>query len=478
MHFFNFILPNFISMVENKFSLFTLFFVSLFILGCSTIKTSEPSISVREIPLIVQPKSTLNLPISISLKPYFADVEKSIPKKMEGEETFCEGVSYSYKLNRSPIKFSGKANELSYDIPCEYALKLNYCPTCQGWFGKDSSCIIPRIYASCGVGEPMRKMEVGYTSKIGISKNWKFTSNTSLRKINAIDPCKVTFVNYNATDELIEEVTETLEDLEKDIDKAIEEIDIKSTIQDVWKSLNEPFNLNGFGFLHLNPQKIALDKITFNQQTANVNLNLELFPKLNFQSLANPVSTLPSLSNYQEKEGYELLIDIEAQYDSLNSLLRTQLVGKEMLVQGKKVIFDDVKIHSARDQRINLAVTISGSKKGILYLEGTPVFHSITQEISIPDLRFDLKTKSVLLKSAKWLFNSKIEEKIRTATHFSLKPQLAMLKKSIEQELNTEIQPGIQLLGKVNDIEIQDIYPFTHQLYIRVKMMGTMAIKM
>jgi len=453
--------------------LLTVIFVS-----CTTIKTSEPTISAREIPLIVQPKSTLHLPITIDLKPYFNDIEKSIPKKMEGEESFCEGVSYSYKLNRSPIKFSGKSNELSYDIPCEYVLKLNYCPTCQGWFGKDSSCIIPRIYASCGVGEPLRKMEVGYTSKIGISKHWKFTSSTALRKVNAIDPCKVTFVNYNATDALVEEVTITLKELEKDIDKALQAIDLKPQIQEVWNSLNEPFNLQGYGFLHLNPQKIALDQVTFDKQIAKVNLNLELFPKLNFQSVANPTTSLPTLSNYKEKEEYELIIDVEAQYDSLNSLLRTQLVGKEMSVQGKKVIFDDVKIHSARDQRINLAVTISGSKKGVLYLEGTPVFHSLTQEISIPDLQFDLKTRNVLLKSAKWLFNSKIEEKIREASHFSLKPQLAELKKSIEKELNTEMQPGIFLSGKVNDIEIQDIYPFSEQLYIRVKMIGTMAVKM
>ena len=464
-------------MFQNISALFLVVFTSLIFFGCSTIKTSEPLVSVREIPLIVQPKSTLNLPISINLRTYFEDVEKSIPKKMEGDETFCEGVSYSYKLNRSPIKFSGKLNELSYDIPCEYALKLNYCPTCHGLFS-DSSCVVPRVYASCGVGEAMRKMEVGYTSKIGISKQWKFTSSTSLRKINAIDPCKVTFVNYNATDELIEEVTETLEDLEKDIDNAIEDIELKASIQKVWNSLNEPFNLNGYGFLHLNPQKIALDKINFEKQLAKVNLNLELFPKLNFQSLAPPVSTLPTLSDYQEQDGYELLIDIEAQYDSLNTLLRSQLVGKEMLVQGRKVIFDDVKIHSTKDQLINFAVTISGSKKGILYLEGTPVFHSITQEISIPDLKFDVKTRSVLLKSAKWLFNSKIEDKIRAASQFSLKSQLATLKKTIEKELNSEIQPGIQLLGKVNDIEIQDIYPFTHQLYIRVKMIGKMEIKM
>lgn len=460
------------------FKLISLLFVLFFFSNCNTIKTAEPEIAIQDIPLIVQPLSTLHVPLTINLIPHLKEVEKSIPKKLEGEETICEGVSYNYSMNRFPITYYGKGEELSYNVQCEYALKLNYCPSCTELFSSTGSCIIPRVYASCGVGEPMRKMDIQYTSKIGIDKYWKFKSQTTLNNVNALDPCRVTFMNYNATDELLKEVTTVLKDLEGDIDQSISEIDLKPTMQEVWDAMNEPMNLEGYGYLYLNPKKVALDKINFDKTNAHVNLNLQLQPKLNFELLTNKVTTLPSVSNYSSGEGYEIIVDVEADYDSLNSLFRTNIVGQHLDYQGKKIIFEDVKIHSSKNQKLNIALTISGSKKGVLYFEGTPVFHSLTQEISIPDLTFDIKTRSAILKSAKWLFTSKIEEKLREATHFNLKTQLKDLSKLLESELNTEIQEGVFLSGTVKSTEIMDIYPFTEQLYMRIKMKGKLALKM
>ncbi len=458
-------------------SLFLLIGLLLFT-QCGTIKTEQPDISIQDIPLIVQPFSTIHVPLTIDLTPHLKEVEESIPKKLEGEETMCEGVSYSYSLNRFPIKFSGKGEALSYTVQCEYALKLNYCPSCTYLFNTNGSCVIPRVYASCGIGEPMRKMEVKYTSSIGIDKSWKFTSKTNLDKVTAIDPCKVTFVNYNATDELLKKVTITLKELEQDIDQSITEIDLKPMMQEVWGAMNEPMNLSGYGYLYLNPTKVALDKINFDKTYAHVNLNLTLQPKLIFDLQTVVPSPIPSISKYSSGEGYELIVDIEADYDSLNTLFQRNIVGQKMEYQGKKIVFDDVKIHSTKNQKLNIALTISGSKKGILYFEGTPVFHALTQEVSIPDLTFDIKTRSALLKSAQWLFSSKIEEKLRKATHFDLKPQLVELSKLLETELNTELQEGVFLSGTIKSTEIMDIYPFTQQLYLRIKMKGKLALKM
>lgn len=457
---------------------FTYIAIVLLFTQCKTIKTAEPEIAIQDIPLIVQPISTVNIPLSINLAPQLKDVEKSIPKKLDGEEIMCEGVSYSYSINRFPVKFSGKNDVLSYSVPCEYALRLNYCPSCTDLFTAQGSCVTPRVYASCGVGEPMRKLEISYSSKIGIDKNWKLTAQTSLSKVNAVDPCKVTFMNYDATDDLLKEVKTTLKELEKDIDQSISEIDLQPVMQDVWNAMHEPMNLEGYGFLYLNPKKVALGKIHFDKTTANINLNLSLQPKLNFESPISEPVKLPSLSNYKSGEGYELIVDIEANYDSLNTLFQSNIVGQEMVYQGKKIIFEDVKIHSTKNQKLNIALTISGAKKGILYFEGTPVFHSLTQEIAIPDLTFDIKTRSALLKSAKWLFNSKIEEKLREATHFDLKPQLKELSQLLQNELNTEIDKGVFLSGTVKSTEILDIYPFTEQLYLRIKLTGKLALAM
>ena len=47
-------------------------------------------------------------------------------------------------------------------------------------FSSEPYCLTSRIYASCGVGEPMRKIHVGYETEIGVAKNYKLKSKTKL----------------------------------------------------------------------------------------------------------------------------------------------------------------------------------------------------------------------------------------------------------------------------------------------------------
>lgn len=445
--------------------------------SCGTLTPESPDAIVAPVPAIEQPSSHLNIPLTIDLAPYLKEVEASVPKEFNGSEQLCEGVSYSYKVSRKPIVFSGSGNLIRYNVKAAYALNLNYCPGCTYLFNGDGNCIVPRVYASCGVGEAMRNMEISYSGQIGIAKNWRFSSRTTLQKVLPLDPCRVTFVNYDATDHLVEEVSTELKRLEKDIDSTIESIDLKPFVEPVWGALSAPISLSNYGYLHLFPKRLALDELRFRDQHATLNLHLELQPKIRFDALANKANKLPALSDYQHREGMELYIDIESSYDSLSNLLNKSLKGTTMDISGRTVVFEDVRIHSSQHQRIHIAVTISGNKRGTLYFTGTPVFHALTQEISIPDLTFDVKTRNALLKSAKWLFNDRIEAKLRDATHFDLKPEIDKLRKTVETELNTALQPGVHLSGTIEKLEIEDIYPFSHQLYLRIRMVGKLALR-
>lgn len=460
-------------MKHTVLAIFGLFILS----SCKTIVVDQPSVQVVERPQIVQPVSTIHVPVQLNLKPYFDQIEQSIPKKIKGSEQNCEGVSYSYEMFRKPIEFSGRQNQLDYNVRANYSLKLNYCPSCTFTFNSDGNCIIPRVYATCGVNEQLRGMEISYSSAISISNNWSLKSTTKLRAVNPLNPCKITFVNYDATDILVQEVTTELRKKEREIDSTLAGVDLKPMISKVWNALNEPINLKGYGYLHLNPAKIGLDQIQFQKQQANVNLTLEMKPKVNFD-LKGSNQKLPNLSEYVKKDGFEMILDIEARYDSLDQILARHVVGTTMEIKGKQVVFEGVQIHSTQNQKITIAVQISGSKRGTIFFSGTPVFHVITQELSIPDLTFDVKTKSVLLKSAKWLFSDRIEQKMRDACRLNLQKQLQELKNTIETEMNGEIENGVILNGKIHALEIQDVYPFIDQFFIRVLLKGEVELKL
>ena len=154
--------------------------------SCKTINISPPESEDIEIPRIQQPLSNLNLPISIDLTPYLKDTEKSIPKKFNGKEENCSGVSYTYRFERNPILFEGKGPYMTYEVIGKYALNLNYCPECTHLFSNNGTCVIPRVYASCGVSEPMRRVNVAYATMVDITKDYRLKSSTRLTRFETI----------------------------------------------------------------------------------------------------------------------------------------------------------------------------------------------------------------------------------------------------------------------------------------------------
>jgi hypothetical protein len=456
-----------------------LFTITIFLFSCGSIKPEKPINEMQETPQISQPISSVVVPIKINLAPYLKETENSIPKKFTGKEENCEGVSFSYTFFRDPIQFKGNKNSLSFEVDGKYALKLNYCPQCTDLFDSKGNCVVPRIYASCGVNEPLRKITVGYSTQLSISPDYKIKSKTDLQKVETIDPCEITVFKYDATKKLKEEITKALENLEKDIDKEIGKVDLKTQAESAWKTLSNPIPLGKYGFLYSNPSKIGLDNLSFNGNYATFDLSIGLNPMLNTNLIEEKKKTeLPKLSNFTNKEGFVITLDILASYDSLSSILSKEIKGKEIDIKGKKVIFEQMKIFGSSNNKLNFEIEFSGKKEGVLYLNGTPNFDKEQQVISFPDLEFDVKTKSALLKSAKWLFSDKITDMIRLNTVFDLKPHIETVKTTLNKQINTQIQKGISLKGNIQKVEMENIYPSEKQLIIRINSEGKIYLEM
>lgn len=458
--------------------LFRLYMVSFILYSCGPVSPESPAIIVTENTLPEQPISSIKLPIKINLNPIFEETNASVPVKFTGKEQQCEGVSFSYKFLRAPIQFKGVGNKLLFDVDGRYALRVNYCAQCTGIFSTDGHCVVPRLYASCGVDEPMRGVHVGYATSIGVSKDYKLTSKTELRTVKALSPCEMTVFSYDATKTLEEELTKALQDVEKDIDKEISAVDLKPEMEVIWKLLTLPTDMEGYGFLTMHPKNISLSNIYFKGDTAYVNALLHASPTIDLEYKEPKTNKLPPLSKYENRDGFDITMDIHATYDSLSSVLSQNIRGTKIDLSGKEVIFGDIEVHGASDQKLSIKVDFSGKKKGTLYLTGTPVFDAENQFISFPDLNFDVKTKSALLKSAKWLFNTKITNTIRESAAMDLRPYLDSMKVSLNNNLNMELSEGVLMSGKVEDIEIRNIHPLENKLFIRIHSLGKLRLTM
>jgi hypothetical protein len=242
--------------------------------------------------------------------------------------------------------------------------------------------------------------------------------------------------------------------------------------------LAEPTSIDKYGYLSIKPKAISLSDIKFDKKQAFIDLSLTIQPAVTTNPPEYKHSELPKLSEHKRSKGFDIDLDLIASYDSLSSILSSELAGKTVQIKKNEVIFKTIGIEGASNKQLMIKVGFEGSKKGTLYLVGTPIFDSTKQIISFPDLSFDIQTKNALLKSAKWLFSDKITDMMRQNAVFDLNPHLAEMKKTVQKEMNRELTTGVRLSGKVDNLEILNIYPNHYNLIMRVHSTGDMKLAM
>jgi hypothetical protein len=96
--------------------------------------------------------------------------------------------------------------------------------------------------------------------------------------------------------------------------------------------------------------------------------------------------------------------------------------------------------------------------------------------IEVKDLQYDLETKNLLLKTAKWLFNKKIISELNKYTRFPLAAYFDTAKVSMNDWLNKEWTKGIRGSGNVSDLKLTALYAMPQHLLIRSNCVGKLAV--
>ena len=93
-------------------------------------------------------------------------------------------------------------------------------------------------------------------------------------------------------------------------------------------------------------------------------------------------------------------------------------------------------------------------------------------------MAFELESKNLLLKSAKWLFSDKITNAMREQAKFDITPYMEEMKGTLQNELNTELTKGVFLKGKAETLELKEIFPGKDALLLRINTKGELRLSM
>lgn len=439
--------------------------------SCRTIKPEAPSLPDIDIPTVQQPKSEIDIPITAELKNYFRQAETSVPNEYSDSQEPCQGLRYKYMFRRSPFNISGSGNRINLSFQGEYWIDLTYCAKCA--FNK---CVVPKIGASCGVGEPLRKIDVGYSSTFRVLNNYRLSSSTSLVTLNPINRCAVTILNIDVTDRLIDFVRGPLNNLGAKVDEKVAGVDFKPQIQNLWNKVSTEIKLGDFGYLSVNPEALRLSALNLNGSVLNISVGMSAKPVITTESNQQPIAQLPDLSDYTPGNGFNIYLDLLASYDTLTKYVNKEVAGQTINIGRRKFTTTNARVYGIGNQKIVIAVDFKGSRKGTIYLTGTPNYNSISHELTFPDLAFDIKTRDLLLRIAKWLLNEKITTTLREKAKYDFTNILNDSKQKLQNEMNRNLGDNIVLSGQVNDLNIQDIYPAKSRLLLRTFANGKLKI--
>lgn len=459
----------------NRIFFFCLSF-SMVLVSCKSIKPIAPDNFIVPYPPLNNSSSTVTIPVELDLTNYVTKADKEVPRHFIGNNSQCEGISTSYEINREDIKFYGSGNKVAYTVDGELKLKINYCPKCQTITNDDGTCIIPRVYMSCGDKEPMRKFTLGYQTSVKVNSDYTLRPATDLKSFKLKDPCEMTIANIDVTTDVEKEISKQLKGLEQEIDKQLKGIDIKAIAKDTWNVLQEPTLIPGYGYLTLSPTALGMSDLVFNKQKAKFNFCLDIAPSFTTEIPSVKKTALPNLSIVKEEKGLNFELDVIVSFDSLTSFIKSSMVGASFKVKRKTICIDDIAVTGSVDNRIVLTTDISGSKKGKIYLLATPVLVDSLHAIKLTNVDFDVKTKSVLLKSAKWFFNSKIIELIEQKGTYDFQGIVNEIKKEINHSLTQALTDEVQMDGAMNSIALKTLYYTNTHLVLRAQLDGKLKL--
>jgi len=466
-------------MQQFRFSnILSILFLST-IYSCTVLKPAAPETTAAEIPNIVQPVSTIDVPVTADLKSYFIQAENSVPNKYADKQENCEGLSYAYTFARTPFNITGSDNTLYLSFTGAYGLTASYCAKCANLFGQGPRCLVPVVSASCGYGtEPPRHMLISYKSVISVLPDYHLKSKTILfTDPQPLDRCNILFGKIDVTNRLIDFLKPQLNTLGGQVDAKVGTFSLKPMFDQLWKNMAGEYKLGDVGFLYVNPQSVCLSSFSLSGTQLNFSVGLSAKPVVTTVSTPQLVKPLPGLSNYTPANGFNIYLDLLENYDHLTTVVNQQVDGQSAKLLGNVFVVDHVKVYGL-GTKIAMEITYSGTNAGVIYLVATPSYDPNTHVLSFPDLAFDLNTRVWALKTAKWMLNGIITDMVKKRATYNFSNFIADGKVRLQSQLSRDMGNNIHTEVTINNLDIQAIYPTAEKLIVRTLSTGQIKVKM
>ena len=216
-----------------------------------------------------------------------------------------------------------------------------------------------------------------------------------------------------------------------------------------------------------------------NRDTLFFSIGFSGIPKFSSDSVKLINNTpLPQINVSENNGGISTYLDAIYEYTFFNKLLNDSLRNKPFEVEGRTFVIKDIKVSGTNEGKINVDVSFTGNRKGVLHLSGTPQLDTAMQVLAMADISFALDTKDILVNIAKGLLRKKVMKQLQNQSVLDIAALVEKNKTLIEARLNQQVGPWIRSTGKLNQIRLVGLLPQKDHLQIqayinaRIEMVG------
>ena len=452
------------------FALPTLLFFSVLLSSCSTTKRIEalkPEPGNTTDVVYQQSTSFISLPVTIAV----ADVETQINKILTGliyEDKNIEDDDIAMKVwKTAPIKFTEQKGKLQSVVPIKVTASVRY-----GALG---------VYDT---REFNLDAVVTFNSKVGLT-NWQMKTDTSIASLEWNESPSVTIAGKHvAITYLINPAIKLFKNkIEDQLDKAISQsVNFKPQVLDALEKVATPFLTSPEyeTWFKLTPVELYVTDAVLSKKQITMAMGLKCTmetmvgqqPKVTFKKenvALKSVATMP--------DKVTATVAAVSTYESASKVITKNFVGQEFGEGSKKVKVEKVDLWS-KDSKMVVALDLTGSINGTIYLTGYPNYNAVTKEIYFDQMDYVLNTKSVLMRTANWLAEGIILKKIQENCRYSIKQNLEDGKKSMLPYLtNYSPMPGIFVNGTLDDFVFDKVELTNNAIIAFIKGSGKIDLK-
>lgn len=423
-------------------------------------------------PLIYDNKpSFISLPVALKIK----DIENQTNKFLVGtiyEDNNIQDDDYTIKIvKQAPISIENENGKIKTVLPLKVNVKYRIGTTQLG----------VALY---------KTQEFNFNGAITLMSsiklnNWKLKTKTEFKTIVWKEsPSVSAFGKDVSITYLINPAIQLFKSkIEKAIDEAIEKsLDFKPNVLDALEKIATPSEMSPEyeSWLRIVPTELYATEAQLKGQSIEMQMGLKctietligkqpakIFNK--DKMVLKPVTKMP--------DNFTANIVAVSTYADASKIITKNFEGQEFASGKRKVKVGKVALWHKND-RIVIALDLTGSLTGTIYLTGLPKYNEATKEIYFDNLDYAIDTKSSLIRTANWLASGTILKKIEESCRYSLQPNLEEGKKTMVNYLsNFSPMPGVFVNGKMGDIKFTEVQLTNKAILAFLTVNGKVAIK-